>query len=76
VNIGDKPIEASLSIDGFRPGKQVAQVVELSGKLAEVNTATQPRQVVPRNKEWRHDLAEGAARYTFPAHSFTVLRLE
>jgi hypothetical protein len=54
----------------------VAHVVELSGRLDDVNTAAQPRRVAPRDKEWRHGLAEGEGRYTFPAHSFTVLRLE
>ena len=76
VNIGDKPIEATLRIDGFRPANAAAQVVELSGELAAVNTAAEPNRVRPRHKEWRHGLADGATRYTFPAHSFTVLRLE
>src|SRR5262249_39885361 len=76
VNVGAKPIEARLTIEGFRPGKPAAQVVELSGKLADVSTAAERQGVVPRNREWRHGLAEGPALYTFPAHSFTVLRLE
>jgi alpha-L-arabinofuranosidase len=76
VNVGARPIEASLRVDAFTPGKDAAQVVELSGKLDDVNTAAQPRRVAPRAREWRHGLTDGAARYTFPAHSFTVLRLE
>jgi hypothetical protein len=76
VNVGARPVEARVRVDGFKPGKAVARVVELSGRLDAVNTAGGPRRVVPQNKEWRHGLAEGEGRYTFPAHSFTVLRLE
>jgi alpha-L-arabinofuranosidase len=76
VNVGAKPIEARLRIDGFTPGKAFAQVVELSGELGAVNTAAEPERVRPRTREWRHGLGGGAVRTTFPAHSFTVLRLE
>jgi alpha-L-arabinofuranosidase len=76
VNVGARPIEARLRVDGFTPAKAVGQVVELSGKPEAVNTAAEPRRVVPRAREWRHGLSDGATRYTFPAHSFTVLRLE
>jgi hypothetical protein len=75
VNVGPRAVEASIQVDGFTPSKPVAQVVELSGKLDDVNTAAEPKRVAPRSKEWRHGLPDGA-RYTFPAHSFTVLRLE
>jgi hypothetical protein len=76
VNVGDRPIEARIRVDGFKPGKAVAGVVELSGKLGEVNTAAEPRRIAPREKEWRHGLADGEGRYTFPARSVAVLRLE
>jgi alpha-L-arabinofuranosidase len=76
VNVGARPVEASLRIDGFTPGKAVGRVVELSGKLEAENSAAEPRRVKPQEREWRHGLSEGAARTTFPAHSFTVLRLE
>ncbi len=75
VNFGRRPVEARLNVDGFKPRQPVAKVMELSGKLDEVNTADQPRRVAPKEKEWRHGLPEGS-RYTFPAYSFTVLRLE
>jgi alpha-L-arabinofuranosidase len=76
VNVGAQPVEASLRIDGFTPGKAAGQVVELSRELGAVNTAAEPRRVAPRTQEWRHGLIGGTTRYTFPAHSFTVLRLE
>jgi hypothetical protein len=76
VNVGARTVEASIRVEGFAPAKAVASVVELSGKLDEVNTAADPRRIVPKNKEWRHGLADNGSRYTFPAYSFTVLRLE
>jgi alpha-N-arabinofuranosidase len=75
VNYGTRPVEARIRVEGFTPGKAVARVVELSGKLDEVNTAAEPRRVAPRETEWRHGLPDGGL-YSFPAYSFTVLRLE
>jgi hypothetical protein len=54
----------------------IARVAELSGRPDEVNTVANPRQVALREKKWRHELADGESRYTFPAHSVTVVRLE
>jgi alpha-L-arabinofuranosidase len=76
VNVGAGPVEATLRLEGFRPAGAVAKVVEVSGKLDATNTAARPRQVIPQEKEWRHGLEDGGARYTFPAYSLTVLRLE
>jgi hypothetical protein len=76
VNPSPRAVEAGITLEGFKPGKPTAEVVELSGKLDEVNTAAEPKRVVPRSKEWRHGRGDGGGRYTFPAHSFTVLRLE
>jgi alpha-L-arabinofuranosidase len=76
VNVGARPLEASLRVDGFTPARRAGQVIELSGPLDAVNTVTQPRRVEPRQREWQHGLNGGGTRYTFAAHSFTVLRLE
>jgi alpha-L-arabinofuranosidase len=76
VNVGARPIEARLRIEGFTPGKAVSRVVELAGKLGDVNMAVEPRRVVPHNKEWGHGLPGDNVRYTFPPHSFTILHLE
>ncbi len=75
VNVGAKAVETAIRVDGFKPAKDVARVTELAGKLDDVNTASEPRRVMPRAIEWKHKADDGA-RYTFPAHSFTVLRLE
>jgi hypothetical protein len=54
----------------------IARVAELSGRPDEVNTVANARQVALREKEWRRGLADGEGRYSFPAHSVTVVRLE
>jgi hypothetical protein len=76
VNVDDKPIAATLRLGSFRPKSAIAKVAELSGPLDAVNTAADPRKVVPTEREWRHDLKDGATNYTFPPRSFTILRFE
>jgi alpha-L-arabinofuranosidase len=75
VNAGPRAVETSITVEGFKPARPVAEGVELSGKLDEVNTAAEPKRVAPRAKVRRHGLGDGS-RYTFPAYSFTVLRPE
>jgi hypothetical protein len=75
VNVGPRAIEASLAIQGFTPTNPIAEVVELSGPLDAVNSAAEPGRVRPRTREWRHGQRD-SVRYSFPAHSFSVIRLE
>jgi len=44
--------------------------------LDEVNTAQDPEHIQPTFGEWRHQRGDGRARYTFPPHSFTMIRFE
>ncbi|MBO0698424.1 MAG: DUF1080 domain-containing protein [Zavarzinella sp.] len=76
VNLDAKPVATALRVTGFVPGKEEAGVVELAGDLTAVNTAAEPRRVAPVERPWRHRFRDGAAEYTFPAHSFTIIRLE
>jgi alpha-L-arabinofuranosidase len=76
VNIGDKPIEAKLQIAGFSPGKETAQVTELSGPMEAVNTAENPKTITPKQIEWKHKFKDGATSYSFPPRSFSVMRFE
>lgn len=76
VNLTDQPVAAQLRLTGFSPSRPAAKVTELAGKLTDANTAAEPRRVAPRETEWRHGIKGGAAGYTFPAHSFTVIRFE
>jgi alpha-L-arabinofuranosidase len=73
VNITDHPIETKLHITGFAPAAE-AQVTQLSGPLDAVNTAEHRDAVVPKQSTWKHELKDGEGTYTFPAHSFTVIR--
>jgi alpha-L-arabinofuranosidase len=76
VNVEPAPVEARIALTGFAPQSPLARVVQLSGGLEEVNTAEEPRRIEPRESRWRHQLQGGVTRYTFPGHSFTVIRLE
>ncbi|OWK36562.1 family 16 glycoside hydrolase [Fimbriiglobus ruber] len=76
VNLDAKPKPARIQFDGFTPSQPAAKVEELAGPLDARNTAASPDRIRPRQVEWPHRLAEGVASYTFPPHSFTVIRFE
>jgi alpha-L-arabinofuranosidase len=76
VNSSGNAVPAQIRMEGFVPGKPVAQVWELSGPLESVNTADKPRAVTPRPRQWKHGIKEGRTAYAFPPHSFTVVRFE
>jgi alpha-L-arabinofuranosidase len=76
VNLGSQPTTAVLLLDGFSPSKPTAAVQQLAGSWDEVNTAQEPERIKPSFREWRHQCADGRARYTFPPHSFTIIRFE
>lgn len=76
VNAGSTPHTAALTADGFAPARSVTRVWELSGGLGDRNTPEAPRQVVPREREWRRGRSAGLGTYAFPPHSLTVLRFE
>ena len=66
----------SVALAGFRPSKAAARVTELVGQPGDVNTAAEPGRVAPRGRDWEHGIRGGTAEYTFPPHSFTLIRLE
>jgi alpha-L-arabinofuranosidase len=76
VNIAARPVSAELRLSGFTPKGREADVETLSGPPEAVNTAEQPERFTPVSTRWRHELDAGRASYTFPAHSFTVMRFE
>jgi alpha-L-arabinofuranosidase len=76
VNTAARPVSAELRLSGFRPKGPEAAVETLSGPPEGVNTAEQPERFKPETSRWRHGLGAGRASYTFPAHSFTVVRFE
>ena len=76
VNLAPEAVPASLSLEGFRPRKSAASVQELRGPLEGVNVAGAPLQVAPTRTVWQHKMSEGAVHYTFPPHSFSILKFE
>ncbi|MFO1502016.1 MAG: alpha-L-arabinofuranosidase C-terminal domain-containing protein, partial [Verrucomicrobiota bacterium] len=76
VNPTDQPLIAQIAVSGFVPKKSVARAVELSAPLSAENSADQPDTVVPKTASWTHGLKSGATRFTFAAHSITILRFE
>jgi len=76
VNRGDQPVAAQINLEGFVPTQPQAKVTELSGPMDAVNTAVNTGKIVSKSRAWNHGLEDGKTGYTFPAHSFTVLRYE
>jgi alpha-L-arabinofuranosidase len=75
VNVDGKAATLPLRISGFVPTKPVAQVLTLEGSLDARNTASTPEAIKPVTTEWNHSLEDGKTMVTFPAYSFTVIRL-
>jgi alpha-L-arabinofuranosidase len=76
VNLSDRPVTAAIGLAGYRPPHETASVEELAGPLDAVNTAEEPKRVVPRSSQWRHGLPGVAASRTFAPHSFTVVKFD
>jgi len=76
VNPTDRAVNAGIALTGFAPRQAAAQVTELSGPLADRNTAEFPDAVIPYQHPWHHGLESGATAYAFRPRSVTVLRLE
>jgi hypothetical protein len=74
VNMGDKEIATQLRIAGFLAVDAIARVTEMSGPLDAVNSADKPNAIVPKQKQWMHEMKDAKASYAFPPHSFTILR--
>ena len=76
VNPGDQAVAASIHLSGFVPDNPIAQVTTLNGPLDAVNTADKPHAVIPKLREWKHEIKDGRMSYTFSPYSFTVLRFD
>jgi hypothetical protein len=76
ANLGENPRPSRIDLEGFTPSRPAARVEELVGPLDASNPSEEPTRIQPRHAEWRHTAEDGAARYTFPPHSFTILRFE
>jgi alpha-L-arabinofuranosidase len=76
VNVDTRPVTSDIAIAGFSPQASTARVVEISGQLRDENTADDPQRIAPKMRTWQPEWKMGRTTYTFPAYSFTILRLE
>jgi hypothetical protein len=74
VNLDSRARTSVIRVEGFTPSKEVAEVMELAGPLDGRNTAQEPQRITSKPKQWRYEIKEGAARYTFAPQSFTIIR--
>ncbi|MEN6338299.1 MAG: alpha-L-arabinofuranosidase C-terminal domain-containing protein [Phycisphaerales bacterium] len=78
VNIAAQPVETRIEFQGRPIQGGTAAVTTLTGGLEEINTPEEPMRIVPTKT--RQTLSKDASgrqfAYTFPAHSFTILRWE
>jgi alpha-L-arabinofuranosidase len=72
TNLSDRPQPGTLRLAGFAPSGP-AELTELTARLDAVNTAADPHRVVPTQRPWPAEFHDGAASYTFPPHSFTII---
>jgi alpha-L-arabinofuranosidase len=75
VNVEDHAVKVKIVVEGFGQKTAGVRATEVSGRLDDVNTAQEPERVKTRAIE-TGGLVEGEMTYTFPARSFTVLRME
>jgi alpha-L-arabinofuranosidase len=76
ANVGAKPRPTRIRVEGFKAERSEARLEEITGPLDATNTAKEPTRIKPRHGDWRHGRLDGTDVYTFPPHSFTVLRFE
>jgi alpha-N-arabinofuranosidase len=73
VNSGSAPVVATVNVRGARRVEPTGTAIVLAGDPSAVNTIDEPRKVAPRQEAVAGMSA--SFRYTFPPHSFTILRL-
>ncbi|HTU24310.1 MAG TPA: alpha-L-arabinofuranosidase C-terminal domain-containing protein, partial [Pirellulales bacterium] len=76
VNTSGEACDTTLELAGFKPSKKTAQVEQLAGPVDTVNTADDPRRLVPQKSEWAFDATQSPLPYRLPPYSFTVIRFE
>ncbi len=76
INAGDTVAILPLNISGFTPRKTIAQVEVLAGLPNAKNTAEATEVIKPISSIWKHGLSAGITTSSFPAHSFSLIKLE
>lgn len=75
VNILDKPQAAIIDFPKYSPSSGKYRVEWIEGGLNEKNTEENPFHAVSKKTTKTLKLKEGMLGHTFPAHSFTIIRL-
>ena len=73
VNSGDTEISTHIAFANFANRKAVVNTLTLTGKLSDINTPNDPEKIKPVKGVL--DSAGEAINYSFPAHSYTILRV-
>lgn len=76
VNYSGSDAPVDIDLGGFQPQQPAAAIEQLTGAPDAVNTAARPSAIVPAQGELPLVPGAGTVTYTFPAHSFTILRLQ
>lgn len=74
VNAGSTPADASIGIHGVQGMEPNGTAIVLTGEASAMNSINEPRKVAPQEEPLMN--ASTSFRRTFPAHSFTILRLK
>jgi alpha-L-arabinofuranosidase len=73
VNIGSRAHRTSVRVENGRPLSNRAEVTTLSGQLDDRNIPQEPERVRSVKSEFHE--AGREFEYTFPAYSYTIIRL-
>ncbi len=73
VNYTDEPVNTRIELTNFRSGTTVVNIESLSGKLSDENTPENPEEIKPA--ETTLTISGNTFIYTFPAFSYTILKL-
>ncbi len=75
VNLGQMPQPSRIQLIGFTPSNPIAELEILAGPLDAKNSDSKIDGIKPTHIEWRHNMKDGVAGYTFLPYSFTVIQL-
>lgn len=74
VNFGNDPVDATLNLKGASQVDATGKAIVLAGEPRDVNTVQEPTKVAPKEEPITD--AGASFKRTFPAHSFTLLRVK
>ena len=65
-----------ISLVGYTPMSSTAQVTQLTGRLGDENAASNVNLITPQQSSTLLAVSSGTFAYSFPANSFTIVRLQ